>query len=213
MSIKLARICEAHHCVSWLAVGSELQCLGPAPAEIMNISGPAAHSASSLRTPGFCSAKLIPGCLSVADGACSPPCFAEEQQALHCPQSPSCGHSPLPQGWLPDSLTSSARGSGSALPIPAGKCEVSCHLQKRFVIHCLCRHHPSPERHPNTCTAPRVLPEVSSYLEFYSHAQQKISPFDLVQPCSCKLQSPHSSASVFHPCSLLFSASRAVSVH
>lgn len=69
MSIKLARISEAHHCVSWLTVHSVLQSLGPAPALQQRlwtgIGGPAAHWASSSRTPGHsCLAKLISGCLS-----------------------------------------------------------------------------------------------------------------------------------------------------
>lgn len=131
------------------------------------------------------------------------------------PHSPSWGHSPLSLTpcWLPDSLTSSA-----ALHCPSlgGNGEVNCHLQLRFVMHCLCRHHPSPERHPNTCTAPRVVPEViSTYLEilFPCTAENGVSPFDPVQPYSCKPKSPHSSANVFNPHSLLFSARRPVSIH
>lgn len=131
MSIKLARIYEAHHCVSWLTVHSVLQSLGPAPALQQRlwarISGPAAHWASSSRTPGHsCLAKLISGCLSELMDS-------EEQKALHCPHSPSCGHSPLPLTpcWLPDSLSSSA--------------EEVCNVL--FV-------HPSAERHPNTGKLP-----------------------------------------------------------
>lgn len=107
-------------CLGWL--DSELQYLGPAPGLQQrlwtSISGPAAPSASSLRTPGHCLAKLISGCLSVADGVSNFPCSTEEQKGLHCP---SCGHSPVPQCWLPDSLTSSAAGQWLCTAVPAGK--------------------------------------------------------------------------------------------
>uniref|UniRef100_A0A8C3MVK6 Uncharacterized protein n=1 Tax=Geospiza parvula TaxID=87175 RepID=A0A8C3MVK6_GEOPR len=75
---------------------------------------------------------------------------------------------------------------------PAAHSAISCHLQKRLVIHCLCRHHRSPERHPNTCTAPRVLPEVSSYLEFYPTHSRKYLHLILFSPtaANCSLHTP-----------------------
>lgn len=115
-------------------------------------------------------AKLISGCLSVPDGVSNSSCFTEEQKALHCPPQPTLWAWPPPT----DPELTAAGQSAPNCPSLEGNGEVSCHLQKRFVTHCLCRHHPSPERHPNTCTAPRVLPEVSTYLKFYSHARQKM---------------------------------------
>lgn len=187
-----------------------------APAENMNKHQWASSSLSQLLEDSWysCLAKLISGCLSVADGDSNSPCFTEGQKALHCPPQPILWAQPPATDpvLVSDSLTCSA-----ALHCPSlgRNGEVNCHLQLRFVMHCLCRHHPSPERHPNTCAAPRALPEVSTYLEvlFPRTAENGISPFDPVQPYSCKPKSPHSSANVFHPCSLLFSASRAVSIH
>lgn len=129
MSIKLALIYEAHHCVSWLTVDTVLQYLGPAPALQhrlwTSISGPAAHSASSWRTPGYsCLAKLISGCLSVPDGVSNSPCFTEEQKALHCPPQPTLWAWPPPTdpeltARLFDLVCSGA--VSSQLPVPGGK--------------------------------------------------------------------------------------------
>lgn len=155
MSIKLACIYEAHHCVSWLTVDSVLQYLGPAPVLQQrlwrNISEPAAHSASPVRTPGQgCLAKLISGSLSVTDAVSNSLCSTEEQKALHCPPQPILWAQPPPTDPVLAARVSDLLAAGQSAPhclCLEGNGEVSCHLQQRFVMHCLCRHHPSPERH------------------------------------------------------------------
>lgn len=129
MSVKLARICEAHHCVSWLTADSVLQYLGPAPVLQQrlwrSISEPSAHSASPVRTPGQgCLAKLISGCLSVADAFSNSPHFTQKQRALRCLPQPILWAQPPPTDLVLAVRVFELLCGGavsSSLPVPGGR--------------------------------------------------------------------------------------------
>lgn len=93
-----------------------------APAENMNKHQWASSSLRQLLEDSWysCLAKLISGCLSVADGDSNSPCFTEGQKAFHCPPQPILGAQPpltdpVLAARLFDLLCS------SALSIPGGK--------------------------------------------------------------------------------------------